>query len=112
MIEDDLNFAVQLMRSSCEPDPQQHAGLHRSVLSQISHLVIEGSADHIVLIPGDRASRTAIVCVRQVFLKARNFVRKVRGPSVFVGSRLCIHFQNIGYQSPNDRASERSDSGL
>lgn len=112
MAEDLLNFTVQLMRRLCEPDPQQHAGLHRSILAQILHLVIEGSADHVVLVPRDSAARAAIVCVGQVFLEAWDLFRKLRGPPVFVASRLSIHFQNIGYQSANDRASERSDSGL
>jgi hypothetical protein len=110
--EDLLNFTVQLMRWLCEPDPQHHARLHRSILAQILHLVIEGSADHVVLVPRDSAARAAIVCVGQVFLEAWYLFRKLRGPPVFVASRLSIHFQNIGYQSANDRGAEVPDPGF
>lgn len=112
MAEDLLNFTVQLMWRLCEPDPQDHARLHRGILTQILHLVIEGSADHIVLVPRDSAARTAIVCLGQIFLEAGYLFRKFRGPSVFVASRLSIHFQNIGYQPANDRAPDVSDSGF
>jgi hypothetical protein len=72
IIEDLPDFPVELLWPLLEPYAQQHAGLHGCILAEILHFIIEGGADHIVLIPRNRTSRSAIVRIRQEVLKPRN----------------------------------------